>query len=379
MLKTDISLLVASIVTTFIGIVNAASFDGQYIHPNLTNNAVEWWWGSAVGTPAPASPGTPGPVLQFLFYQGYPILADLDHSSLPEYYIAINGFFGGEGSDFAITIPATSGDITEGNGNAVTGTWGSTGNFQISSDLKTMQVTFNASDAPYGISGTMKFISNRGNHYGCNVTNDPYFTGFGPETRTLNEAEQVFYTQLGWAVSIPGGIADVDVTINGTRLKFTGNGYHDQNFMPFALNEFISSWYFGFAEVGPYTLSYVSAAPVNSSVAFNTGYLATDQAVLQNQCAMNGSKTTDISIVQPKGSMAGAEGTVAPSSWTLSYVLEDGSEFEFEMKPTGANPNTAIYQRWTGSISGGKKGEQSYEGVATFEWLNPGLNVYSPA
>lgn len=175
---------------------------------------------------------------------------------------------------------------------------------------------------------------------------------------------------------ILGGTVDVDVTINGTQLQFSGNGYHDQNWMPLALNEFISSWYFGFAEIGPYTLSYVSVTPVNSPIVFNTGYLATDQAVLQNQCSVNGTKTTDISIIQPKGKMAGAQGTVAPSTWTLSYVIEDGTEFEFEMVPTAANPDLNIYQRWTGSITGGKKGDESYEGVATFEWLNPGLNVY---
>ncbi|KAJ3797498.1 hypothetical protein GGU11DRAFT_808983 [Lentinula aff. detonsa] len=375
LLRKTLSLLAVTSLTISTQLVAyAASFDGQYIQPNLTNTAVEWWWGSAVGTPE--SPGTPGPVLQFLFYQGYSVLADFNHSALPEYYITINGFFP-NGTDFSLTVPATSGDISEGTGNAVTGTWGTVGAFRTSSDLKTMTVTFNASDAPYyGISGSMKFTSNRENHYGCNVTDSPYFEKSKP-SQILNETENVFFNQLGWAVTIPGGTVDVDVTINGTQLQFTGNGYHDQNWMPLALNEFISSWYFGFAEIGPYTLSYVSAAPLNSSIVFNTGYLSTNQAVLQNQCSITGSKTTDISIIRPTGEMAGAEGTVAPSGWTLSYVVDDGTEYEFKMVPTGVNPNMAVYQRWTGLISGGKKGEESYEGVATFEWLNPGLNVYS--
>jgi hypothetical protein len=132
---------------------------------------------------------------------GYPLLADLDHSSLPEYYITVNGFFGGNGSDFAITVPAASGDITQGAGNAISGTWGTVGHFQTSSDLKTLHVTFNASDE---ISGSINFTSNRAIHYGCNVTDDPYFANFKPNTRALNEAEQVLYNQLGWAISIPG-------------------------------------------------------------------------------------------------------------------------------------------------------------------------------
>ncbi|GAV99465.1 Hydroxyneurosporene synthase [Lentinula edodes] len=235
------SLLIASVLSNF---AHAVSFDGQYIQPNLTNTAVEWWWGSAVG--ASQSPGTPGPVLQFLFYQGYSILADFNHSSLPEYYITINGFFS-NGNNFSLTVPATSGNISEGNNNSVTGTWGTVGAFQISSDLKTMAVTFNAPDAPYRISGSMNFTSNRANHYGCNVTDSPYFDVVKP-VKTLNDAEQVLFNQLGWAVAIPGGTVNVDVRINGTRLQFTGNGYHDQNWMPLALNEFISSWYFGFAE-----------------------------------------------------------------------------------------------------------------------------------
>lgn len=129
---------------------------------------------------------------------------DLDHSSLPEYYITINGYFS-NGSEFSVTVPSTSGDITEGAGNAVTGTWGTVGSFQTSSDLKTMSVSFDAPDAPYGISGTMHFTSNRANHYGCNVTDSPYFEGFmPPPAQALSEAEQVLFTQLGWAVSIPG-------------------------------------------------------------------------------------------------------------------------------------------------------------------------------
>lgn len=87
----------------------------------------------------------------------------------------------------------------------MTGTWGTVGAFQISSDLKTMAVTFDAPDAPYGISGIMNFTSNRANHYGCNVTDSPYFDVVKP-VKTLNDAEQVLFNQLGWAVAIPGEI-----------------------------------------------------------------------------------------------------------------------------------------------------------------------------
>jgi hypothetical protein len=33
--------------------------------------------------------------------------------------------------------------------------------------------------------------------------------------------------QVGWANAIPDAIADVDLTLDGTPIKFTGVGYHD--------------------------------------------------------------------------------------------------------------------------------------------------------
>jgi hypothetical protein len=40
---------------------------------------------------------------------------------------------------------------------------------------------------------------------------------------------------VGWANAIPDAIASVDLTVNGTLIKFTGVGYHDStlSFTPF--------------------------------------------------------------------------------------------------------------------------------------------------
>ena len=43
------------------------AFDGQYIHPNASNDAVEWWWGQAIAEPVGTNPPA---AFQFLFYQG---------------------------------------------------------------------------------------------------------------------------------------------------------------------------------------------------------------------------------------------------------------------------------------------------------------------
>lgn len=39
---------------------------------------------------------------------------------------------------------------------------------------------------------------------------------------------------LAWAIGISDSIATVDLMVNGTKVKFTGVGYHDSIAPPFA-------------------------------------------------------------------------------------------------------------------------------------------------
>jgi hypothetical protein len=119
---------------------------------------------------------------------------------LPEYYIAINGFFP-NGTKFATTLPAISGKVTTSH-EEVTGTWSGAGAFKGSADLSTFTVTLNAPSA--GFEGTVKLTSNAGHHFGCNSTTDPYFSTAIPSGTKLSAAETLLYTQLGWATTIPG-------------------------------------------------------------------------------------------------------------------------------------------------------------------------------
>lgn len=48
---------------------NQTPFDGQYLKPNATNSAVEWWWGQSIADPVGDKPPA---AFQFLFYQGVP-------------------------------------------------------------------------------------------------------------------------------------------------------------------------------------------------------------------------------------------------------------------------------------------------------------------
>ena len=170
--------------------------------------------------------------------------------------------------------------------------------------------------------------------------------------------------------------------VNGTKLQFTGKGYHDANWAPQALNEAVSSWYFGSAQVGPYDLSYISVTPINSSKILNTGYLSRNGVVLQNQCSLDGTKTNDHSIITPYGLVndTTAGGVSVPTGFIIDYILENGETFSFNLSSVagGQNPDTAAYHRWNGLASGGKVGDAISSGLTVFEWLNPGLASYTP-
>jgi hypothetical protein len=137
-------------------------------------------------------------ILTNLFPKGY---AFGPHDpSLPEFWVAINGFFP-NGTQFASTLPATSGDVTT-SGQEVTGIWDGAGGFKGSADFSTFTVTFNASSA--GFVGTVELRSNAVHHFGCNSTTDPYFSSAIPSGTKLSDAESLLYTQLGWATTEPG-------------------------------------------------------------------------------------------------------------------------------------------------------------------------------
>ncbi|KAH9838003.1 uncharacterized protein C8Q71DRAFT_796352 [Rhodofomes roseus] len=348
-------------------------FDGQYISTSADSTAVEWWYLQALASDVEGD--NPPANVQILYYQGYPVSdgSTATQSGEPEYYITINGMFA-NGTVFNFNVPTSTGAITT-SGEAVSGKWGDAGEFAVTEDLSSM--TANVSAADYGIEASISFVARTQHHFGCNATDDAYFDSAVSSSQSLSTPESLLYKQLGWATTIPGGTADVTLTVNGTKLAFTGTAYHDANWLPAPLNEAVSSWYFLNAAVGPYDMSAVLVQPVNSSLKLNTGFLAKDGVVLQNQCSVVGARNTDISTATPTGSYIDS-GLTLPTGFTLSYTLANGDVYSFDLTSQGANPNQAIYHRWIGTATGGPVGGGQETGTTVFEWLNPGMNTYNP-
>lgn len=169
------------------------------------------------------------------------------------------------------------------------------------------------------------------------------------------------------------------MTLDGAKLAFSGLGYHDANWAPGPLNAAVSTWFFGSAQVGPYDLSYIAVTPANSTRVLNTGFLARDGVVLQNQCSLAGTKMADHSVITPYGVAHDAvAGVTVPTGFTIEYILANGEHFSFNLSSVNGaqNPDQNVYHRWVGIAEGGKLGDPPATGLTVFEWLNPGLTAY---
>lgn len=294
----------------------------------------------------------------------------------PEFYISIDGLFP-DGTPLHFTLPATGATVTSA-GTETYGTWDGAGTF-VSAPGRYYDMTFASADITGSISLT---VSGAPNHFACNTTTSPFFSSIAPGS--LSADDQVLFNNLGWAVSAPAGRVAVSLTVDGTPLMFTGTGYHDQNFISVSdlFGDVITQWFFGTAQVGPYVFSYLETQTFGSSNVVTTGFLARDGVVLQNQCSLasssstqppNTSKLSRFGVIRSE-----ASGVDVPAGYTITYTLSDGEQFIFNLTETTEVLDLPVYHRSIVPVTGGKVGESPSEGVVLFEWLNPGVNVYTP-
>lgn len=347
------------------------AFDGQYVYPTVLNSETEWWWSHAVADDAIGA--NPPASIQVIFFMGYLFGPPIPVIS-PQFYISVTGNYA-DGRTFSYTLPALNGVVTS-IGQEVDGLWLGAGRFKTSADLSTYTITFDGLLSP--IKGTIKLTSNAPHHFGCNSTTSPYFDSDIPSGR-LTESETKLYSQIGWPATIPGGKAVVDLKIAGKSFQFEGTGYHDQNWMPEPIQNFISTWYFGAATVGPYTFSYLAVRTIDSDRTLTTGFLARDGIVLQNQCGTD-KQGNDRSSLTPFGVIHNpVSGVDVPQGYNIDYILTNGEQYSFQLTEIAEVVDMNVYHQSVGSVKGGKVGEEPSEGHTVFEWLNPGLVTYTPS
>jgi len=227
------------------------------------------------------------------------------------------------------------------------GRWGDYGYWKGSADLKTWKITFD--DKEDGVTGSMTLNSIAPPHLPC-----------GPK---VVGATELLMPGVGWANAVPDAKATVNFNVNGTKLAFSGTGYHDKNWGSVPFFEAVSSWYWGHAHLGPYSIVWFDALDY-ANTEYVSAYLAKDGQLVSSSCN-KGSVTA-----RPFGgedTYPPPHNNKSPKGWEI--VFGDLSGQDFKVFVTVADitiPYKNVYDRYIGTAEGGFENE-TWSGVAEFE------------
>lgn len=199
-----------------------------------------------------------------------------------------------------------------------------------------------------GLSGTIEIFSDA-----------PYHASCGPAT---NGASLLVSNQLGWANSIPDGLAIVDLTYNGIPINYQGRGYHDSNWGAIPM-EIMGTYYWGHAKFGKYALVYFDMLD-QEGVEHKLGYLTENGKVVANSCGSITVRGTGSNSTYPPASNQN------PTGFHILYDMGSAGILEVNLTNTEiVQIEPPLYMRWVGSVSGGIQGRETYEGIALYEWM----------
>lgn len=188
---------------------------------------------------------------------------------------------------------------------------------------------------------------------------------------------------IGWVNAVPDAMASVDLVIGGSKLSFTGVGYHDKVSMlprfhafsysfqnwsnqPFAQN--VGSWYWGHGRLGPYSIVWYDYL-TRDGAEFVSAYAARNNQIVTASCA-----STSIRV-RPTGQNSTyppVHGSGTPSGFHINLDL--GTEGVLNVNVSErlvVLGGEGVYARWVGNMSGIIQGSGVvWEGVALYEEFN---------
>jgi len=92
---------------------------------------------------------------------------------------------------------------------------------------------------------------------------------------------------FAWLPSVPQGTFEGTVSVDGAARTIAGAAYHDHNWGDVSMLDLIHDWYWGRAQVGPYTViaSYITARPEYGSMPVPLFMLARDGKILADDAS----------------------------------------------------------------------------------------------
>lgn len=165
---------------------------------------------------------------------------------------------------------------------------------------------------------------------------------------------------------MPGAHATVDLTFRGEEMHYTGVGYHDKNWGDgLMVRSVMQSWYWGHANMGPYTLVWFDALHRDGQE-YTSGYVSKNGIIQLASCEPGRHS------VRPWG----ANSTYPPTMTSgraqgieLLYVLDDGDTLTVNITTGIAQADSGNYGRYVATLEGSLTGSHdgSYSGKGIWE------------
>ena len=318
------------------------SFDGPMVGA-ANGSSFDWWYFDAV-----SQDGTTGATIIFLRTIIFGVSDSVD---------AVQVTLRSDDIGLDDTFSANSSSVST-SGFGASGSWEDVGSFEGSPSLSDYTVEINTDS----IQGKMSLRSIAPAHYP---------DGNPPDT----DASVLVAPALYWTNAIPGAMADCDFTVMGKRLQIVnGVGYHDKNWGGLNLIETVTSWYWGHATVGPYTLVWFETLSALTDDRYSSMYLVRDNEIELAGQTTPFAESSDFTIVVPFGNNTQYPPTNTsnlPSGFLVEFVGSEGRQWSFLLESVHIVSNSQIgfYTRWIGQVSGGEVGGAQYCGSGVWEWL----------
>ncbi|KAI9816472.1 MAG: hypothetical protein M1827_001604 [Pycnora praestabilis] len=323
-------------------ISGASGLDGPKIHP-VNDTSFDWWYFDTVSEDQKTSV-----VVSFFTSTSDAFFALGDEPDVVSVDLWVSFPNGTIYTPFVNATEAVV--VTVGDG--TTGYWEGTGmSWTSTPDLSYYVVNVNAPNL--GIYGSLVLQSIAPAHYPC---------GPAVADQTLQQMPHI-----GWANAVPDAIGTAEFSIGGSKLSFTGSGYHDkpqQNWSDRPFVASVGSWTWGHGRLGPYSLVWFDSLTPNGTE-YVSAYASLSGTILTASCTLAGLS------VRPFGANATYPPTPAGNPTGFNISMDLGAEgildFAVEVVETLVQAPGGLYTRWTGALSGGIEGREALEGFALFE------------
>ncbi|KAJ6617202.1 hypothetical protein B0H10DRAFT_1914609 [Mycena sp. CBHHK59/15] len=323
---------------------SSTGLDAPKVQP-INGSAFDWWYFDVVS----ADPTNLASVVVTFFTSSqpaFPLLAPSSFITVARIWVSFpNGTLFSAASDADGATVISDGDNSSG-------TWNGTG----FSWMNIPSGNFIVIDAPdLGVKGTISLQSIVPAHYPCAAAK---------AGQTMEVAPHV-----GWSNAIPDAVSEVNLSIGGTKLAFTGSGYHDKNWSDQVFTTHVASWYWGHGRLGPYSIVWFDFLD-RTGTEFVSAYAARNGKIVAASCAL-GSIT-----VRPTGPNATYPPVISSPNPTGYHIdLDLGSEGMLTVNVNVLAPLIAPnpeYARSVGNLSGSvvpasPAAAQVLTGMALFE------------